>query len=204
MRGEAMNRSLGLPVLGRCVTRRLRRFFVCVSSASTVITLWAPGGLALPSSDRAERTAVAATETSERVAGDGVAKALGDTVWIADWSFDAGNGSCTSTGWTKYDNHITNDGSNFWQIGDDYSGMPGIMNRAAFLRKHDLCWARDGYGNDWDFSMILKAGAGATLAFNVIEDAEAGFDFMNVEADSLGLSEQRLNLCANPTASARS
>src|SRR5262249_7872692 len=199
---EAMNRSLGLPVLGRRVCRWLQHSDVCVSSAFLVITCVASAPAA-PSRDRAEWTG-SATEAGGPVAGDGIAKALGDTVWIADWSFDAGAGTCTDAGWTKYDNHIQNDGSNFWQVGDDYSAMPDIMNRAAFLRRHDLCWAADGYGNNWDYSMILQASPGATLSFTRVMDSEPGFDFVTVEADSLGLSEARQNLCVSPTRGAAS
>src|SRR5262249_3687829 len=39
------------------------------------------------------------------------ALAAGDTVWIADWSFEDASG-CTSAGWTKQDLRILNDGSN--------------------------------------------------------------------------------------------
>src|SRR5437867_7490711 len=53
--------------------------------------------------------------------GDGVAPVLGkaaanDTIWIADWSFDAAGGACTSAGWFQYDNRILNDGSNYWSV----------------------------------------------------------------------------------------
>ena len=47
------------------------------------------------------------------------AKALQDTIWIADWTFDAPDGSCDDTGWTKIDNRILNDGSNYWYIDTD-------------------------------------------------------------------------------------
>ncbi len=127
-------------------------------------------------------------------------KALGDTVWIADWTFDAPGGGCTDAGWVKYDNHILNDGSNYWTVDNRFAGTCGI-SKAAVLSKHDLCWARDGYGNYWDYSIVLKYQAPATLAFDALYDSEAGADFVTVETDSLGLSETRLDLCLDPPSS---
>ena len=131
------------------------------------------------------------------------AGAFGDTIWIADWTFETG-ALCTSTGWTKFDNRILNHGENYWVVDNRFAGLGGVIsNRAAILSKHDLCWARDGYGNDWDFSIILKyAGAGAALLFSKASDSEPGADFVTVEADSLGLSETRASLCTNPAVSA--
>ena len=98
-----------------------------------------------------------------RIAG----KVLGDTVWIADWSFDAPGGACTDAGWVKYDDRILNDGSNYWSIDNRLSGTGGITGKAAILSRHNLCWVHDGYGNNWDYSIILKySGAGATLSFD--------------------------------------
>ena len=45
-----------------------------------------------------------------------------DTIWIADWTFDAPDGGCDDTGWTKIDNRILNDGSNYWRIGTEFDG----------------------------------------------------------------------------------
>ena len=74
-------------------------------------------------------------------------------------------------------------------------------NKAAVLSRHSLSWGRDGYGNTWDYSIILKySGASATLAFDEVADGEPGWDFVTVEADSLGLSESRVNYVVNPNA----
>ncbi len=121
-----------------------------------------------------------------------------DTIWIADWSFDP---ACTSTGWVKYDARILNDGSNYWGLTSDFAGAGGgtITGRAAVLRKHDLCWSQDGYGNSWDYSIILKySGSSATLAFKYVADSEVGYDFVSIEADSLGLSEALVNYVVAP------
>ncbi len=129
------------------------------------------------------------------------AKVLGDTVWIADWTFDTAGGACTDAGWVKSDNYILNDGSNYWSIDNRLSGVGGISWHAAILSRHNLCWPHDGYGNNWDYSIILKySGAGATLSFDKVSDSEAGYDYVSVEADSLGLSEVLTNICAHPTA----
>jgi len=131
---------------------------------------------------------------------DGIPRAgnvLQDTIWIADWSFEG----CSSTGWVHYDGRILNDGSNYWSVSTDFAGGGGgiITNRAAVLRKHDLCWSQDGYGNAWDYSIILKySGAIATLSFGYLADSEAGDDFVLVESDSLGLSESQVNYSVRP------
>ncbi len=137
---------------------------------------------------------------------DRPAKALQDTVWIADWSVDSG-ASCTTTGWVKFDNRVLFDGSNYWVVDNRFDGLgadsvrvSGYINgKAAVLSRHNLCWARDGYGNSWDYSVILKyAGASATLSFDKGSDSEDGYDFVTIETDSLGLSETLANICANP------
>ena len=127
-------------------------------------------------------------------------KALQDTVWIADWSFDTSAG-CTSTGWVAWDNRIfnVNNDAEFWHIDDRFAGVGPIVGRSAVLSKRDVCWASDGYGNDNDFSIILKySGSAATLSFVKMSDSEPGFDFINVECDSLGLSELRADPSTNP------
>jgi hypothetical protein len=125
-------------------------------------------------------------------------KALEDTIWIADWNFDSGT-TCTSTGWVKYDSRIINDGSNYWAVNNSFGGTGGIVNKAAVLSRHNLCWAGDGYGANWDYSIILKyKGTGSTLNFNFLSDSEPGFDFVTVEADSAGASEARVNYSVNP------
>jgi hypothetical protein len=128
------------------------------------------------------------------------ATALQDTLWIADWTFDAPGGGCTETGWMHYDNRIRNDGSNYWTVNSAFAGSGGILGNAAVLRKHDLGWARDGYGNDWDYSIVLKyRGTGSTLSFRFLSDSEPGYDFFTVEADSLGLSASRVDYRVNPS-----
>jgi hypothetical protein len=124
--------------------------------------------------------------------------ALQDTVWIADWSFNGG--SCVSTGWTHYDNRILNDSSNYWSVNSNFSGTGGIVNNAAVLAKHDLSWVRDGYGNNWDYSIILKYQGNSSLSFDTLSDSEPGADFVTVEADSAGASESLVNYAANPGA----
>lgn len=122
-------------------------------------------------------------------------KALQDTTWIADWNFEG----CSSSGWTTYDGRILNDGSNYWSLSTDFNGQGSITNRAAVLRKHDLCWAQDGYGNIWDYAVVLKySGGSATVSFHYLADSEAGSDFVSVEGDSLGLSESRVNYPVRP------
>ena len=124
------------------------------------------------------------------------AKALQDTVWIADWTFDGAG--CNGTGWGTYDNRILNDGSNYWSIRSNFGGTGGIVNNAAVLAKHDLAWPRDGYGNNWDYSIVLKYQGASTLSFSFLSDSEAGFDFVLVELDSAGVSEALVNYSLDP------
>ncbi len=133
-------------------------------------------------------------------AAPAASKVLGDTAWIADWTFDTVGGGCTDAGWVKYDGRILNDGSNYWVIDNRFNGI-GASGKAAILSRHNLCWARDGYGNNWDYSVVLKySGAAATLRFDMLSDGQDGNDVTTVETDSLGLSEARANICADPKA----
>ncbi len=93
-----------------------------------------------------------------------------------------------------------NDGSNYWVVDNRFAATCG-SGKAAILTKHDLCWTRDGYGNNWDYSIVLQYQAPATLSFDVLYDSEAGYDFITIETDSLGLSEARRNLCSDPPGS---
>jgi hypothetical protein len=127
-------------------------------------------------------------------------KVLQDTVWIADWSLDGAG--CTEAGWVKYDNRILNDGSNYWSVNANFAGTGGIVDNAAVLAKHDLSWDRDGYGNDWDYSIILKYQGASTLTFSYLSDSEPGFDFVTVETDSAGVSETLVNYGVDPTGTA--
>src|SRR5262245_37998355 len=146
----------------------------------------------------------AAESTDEKLVSPStpvVSKALQDTVWIADWTFDASGGGCTYTGWVAWDNILRNvhNDADFWHVDNRFAGIGGISGRAAILSHHNLCWARDGYGNDNDFSIILEySGSTATLDFDKVSDSEPGFDFVTVEADSLGLSESFANPSVDP------
>ena len=102
------------------------------------------------------------------------AKVLQDTIWIADWNFDVFGGGCTDAGWVRYDNRILYDGSNYWSVGTAFDGTGGISGNAAILSRHDLMWARDGYGNSWDYSIILKYRGASTLTFDYLSDTEPG------------------------------
>src|SRR5438105_6955653 len=83
-----------------------------------------------------------------------VGKALIDTIWIADWNFDGAG--CNSTGWSKLDNRILNDGSNYWSVTTQYSAAPGMNGHEAKLGLHNLCWPGDGYGNNWDYAIKVQ------------------------------------------------
>jgi len=66
------------------------------------------------------------------------------------------------------------------------------------LARHDLTWARDGYGNDWDYSIVLQYQGASTLSFLMLLDSEPAGDFVQVEADSGGASESRVDYVAAP------
>ena len=79
----------------------------------------------------------------DRIGGDATTvepagKAALDTIWIADWSFDASGGGCADAGWVKVDGRIVNDGSNYWSINNTFSGTGGITGKAAVLSRHNL------------------------------------------------------------------
>ena len=179
------------------------RFWVAAPVALLMVTGLAVARPIAPMQHTVEVPEVDAVGDRDGAAGS-PAKALQDTAWIADWSFDA-NGTCVSAGWTVLDNRVRNHGENYWTVDNRFNGVACVTGKAAVLSKHDLCWGRDGYGNDWDYAVICKySGAGATLTFCKLSDSEPGFDFVIVEADSLGLSEARANLCTNPRAGASS
>ena len=153
-----------------------------------LIVLAAQAGLAKPVEERS-LAPIEEPALFDEMTAPAAGKALQDTIWIADWNFDGPGGTCTEDGWVKYDNRILNDGSNYWAITTAYAGTIGSGSQAV-LGKHDLCWAGDGYGNDWDYSIVLKySGWTGRLSFAYISDSEPGFDFVTVEGDSLGLSE---------------
>jgi hypothetical protein len=116
--------------------------------------------------------------------GDLPRVATPDTAWLADWSFDGPGDFCDEAGWQKLGPASRNDGSNYWSVGTNYSGQGFVQGHAAELRKHDLCWGHDGYGNSWDYSVVLRYRGASTLSFDFLSDSEPGFDFVTVEADS--------------------
>ena len=108
-----MARSTGLPV--RAVAA-LVSGVVILASAEQASARPAPGS-----------TAQMAAESlgDEGLVGSGAAspsKVLQDTVWIADWSFDAPGGGCTDAGWVKWDNRIYNihDDAEFLHLDDRF------------------------------------------------------------------------------------
>ena len=125
-------------------------------------------------------------------------KALQDTVWIADWTFDSG-AACTSTGWGRHDLRILNNGTNYWVVNNSFADSFGISGNAVMLRGHNICWSRDGYPNDADYSIILKYRGPATISFRYLSDTEPTYDYVIVEADSAGASETS---CASGTSTA--
>jgi hypothetical protein len=173
--------------------------------AAAALAAWATGAAARPAEPPRlahpnQLDLAGAPAGTAPVAG----KAAQDTVWIADWSFDEGS-PCTSTGWEKYDNRIQNDGTNYWCVSAAYDTCATLTGNAARLARHDLCWARDGYGNNWDYAIVLAYRGGAagggtapTLSFSYAADTEANYDFVTVEGDSLGLSAVRVNYSLDP------
>jgi hypothetical protein len=75
-------------------------------------------------------------------------KALQDTIWIADWTFDSG-GECVDTGWTHVDNSVRNDGTVWWDVVADFDGNGGILGNAAALgyQNNPCCEEPNGYDN---------------------------------------------------------
>jgi len=135
-------------------------------------------------------------------------KALEDTTWIADWSFDSGGG-CTTAGWTQFDNRILNggglnaagldvDGHTVWSVSSAYSGQGLIAGNAAKLGIKNLCWEGDGYGNNWDYGICIKYRGATTIAFDYKVDSEACCDFVTLEADSACASFTKLNYTTFP------
>ena len=189
-----MHAQLGPDLVVKCFTR--------FSAGAVLLAAVAFAAQAAPApADLPRYTPVDAPDIYSPSTTPVASKVYQDTIWIADWSFDLPGGGCTDDGWVKWDLHVYNDGSNYWQVSTDYSGTGGgrITNAAAVLRKHDLCWvAPDGYGNYWDYSIILDyEGSSATLSCELVADIEYAFDRITLEADSLGLSEARVDLESN-------
>ena len=161
----------------------------------------------------------------DRVGGmaDRVSKAAGDTIWIADWSFDPG---CTNAfsdawstgeqvpGWFRRDDRVLSDGKIYWHVRDSFDGAlvdtlaagAGddvlISGNAAVLTHHDLCWGfPDGYGTEWYQAISIRYVGDSLLDFDVLVDSEEGFDFLFVQTDSACASADLLDYNVNPKGS---
>jgi len=130
-------------------------------------------------------------------------KALQDTVWIADWTFDSGS-LCDGSGWAHVDNHIRNDGSSYWHIETGFASPAGVAGKSAAVGYHDdvCCQDGDGYHNDWYQAIRIEYTAPASMTLDYIVDSEAGYDFLQIETDSLCLSFARVDFDVDPAASA--
>ncbi len=126
-------------------------------------------------------------------------KALQDTVWIADWSFDTG-GPCISPGWTLADNRILNDGAVHWRVAIDQAGTGGIVGNSAILGyEGNLCCSLpDGYDNDWYQAIRMTYTGSATLSFDYLLDSDPGADFLRIETDSACTSFDRVDYTSSP------
>ncbi len=157
----------------------------------------------------ADRQQIAVPQFEPGVVGDvdGVnpspQKALQDTVWIADWSFDTG-APCSEAGWTHVDNHILNDGANYWHIETGFTTPSGVTGKSAAVGYHGnvCCTDADGYDNDWYQAIRITYTGAATISLDYIVDSEAGYDFLQIETDSACASFGRVDLVADPSATA--
>ncbi len=127
-----------------------------------------------------------------------------DTVWFAAWEF--GNPTCDASGWTASDNRILNDGSIHWHMESTFDGQGAIAGQAAAVGYHDnaCCVTPNGYDNDWYQAIRLTYTGAATLSFDYLVDSEQGFDWMQVETDSLCLSFDRVDYGLDPLAGSAS
>jgi len=130
-------------------------------------------------------------------------KALQDTVWIAEWSFDNGF-PCTNAGWLRVDNHVLNDGAIYWTVTSAYTGNGGITGKAAALGYSDnnCCAEPTGYDNDWYQGIRITYSGSGSLSFDYMVDSEDGFDFLQVERDSACASFNRVNFDTDPSSNA--
>ena len=130
-------------------------------------------------------------------------KALADTIWIANWTFD-GPGGCDGTGWEKVDNRIIHDGQIHWSVEGGFGGTGGIVGNAAVLGYTGLncCVEPDGYDNNWYEAIRLQYVGDATLSFQYLLDSETGFDFLQVETDSSCASFARVDYAVAPASMA--
>ena len=127
-------------------------------------------------------------------------RALSDTIWIADWNFDAGFVHCDETGWTHVDNRIRNDGTIYWHLETGFTTATGMAGNSFAVGHHGsaCCVGGVGYDNDWYQGIRIGytdvAGAGTpTLSLDYIVDSEAYYDFLGIETDSLCSSYARVN-----------
>ncbi len=137
-------------------------------------------------------------------------KALQDTIWIADWTFD-GDGVCTEAGWVHVDNHILNDGTSYWHshVAADFpaqtSGMAGNVYAVGY-HNNACCESANGYANDWyqGYRATYTGGAGATISLDWIVDSEVSFDFLQIESDESCSSFAQVDFDLRPSQAAAS
>ncbi|UCE01514.1 MAG: T9SS type A sorting domain-containing protein [Candidatus Latescibacterota bacterium] len=129
-------------------------------------------------------------------------KVLQDTIWIADWTFDEG-GDCVDTGWTHVDNHILNDGVEYWDVTLDFDGDGGITGDAAALgyQNNPCCEEPNGYDNNWYQAIVILYNGAGDLSLDYIVDSESGFDFFQVEVDSACASFDLVDFSVDPSGS---
>ena len=114
-----------------------------------------------------------------------------DTAWVATWNFDSG-APCSDTGWTKADNRILNDMTNYWFVSDAFQGqyesdrgIANITGKAAVLGVTDDCFASllgAGYGNSWDQAIWIQYTNTSVLEFDAVLDTDFP-DRIRIELD---------------------
>ncbi len=121
-------------------------------------------------------------------------KVLQDTVWIADWTFDA-TFPCDDSGWMRVDNRILNDGVVHWRVTGAFTGTGGISGNAATLGYNATpsCIVPNGYANNWHQAIRITYTGLATLSFDYLLDSESGGDFLRIETDSACVSFDRVD-----------
>jgi hypothetical protein len=99
-------------------------------------------------------------------------KALQDTVWIADWTFDTG-APCSETGWTHVDNHVLNDGIEYWHMETGFASAAGIAGNSWAVGYHNnaCCTDSDGYDNDWYQALRLTYTGNANISLDFMVDS---------------------------------
>ncbi len=175
--------------------------FVCSSLAS--LSLFAGLVLARPQDPAHE---IVEPEAEVDVVGDvdgtspAPQKALQDTTWIADWSFDTG-APCDETDWEHVDGYILNDGISYWHIETEFTTTTGMAGNSLAVGYHDnaCCAGADGYANDWYQGIRAEYTGAATVSLDFIVDSEAGFDFLQIESDSACASFARVDFDTRPS-----